>query len=74
MYRSAEMEELFGDCVNGVIELLDDQIERVKKAKQRRARVSPDHQPIPHITTNKPHRTCFLLAASVPHHTCESVC
>ena len=34
------MEELFSDYVNRVIELLDDQIERVKVAKQRKARVS----------------------------------
>ena len=33
---------LFSDCVDGVIELLEDQIKKIKKAKQRRARVSFD--------------------------------
>jgi len=40
------MEELFSDCVNGVIDLLYDHIERVKKAKHRKARVSSDHDQI----------------------------
>ncbi|KAK5082464.1 hypothetical protein LTR05_007611 [Lithohypha guttulata] len=35
---SEEMKDLFDDCVDGVINLLDDQIEKLRKAKQRRAR------------------------------------
>lgn len=40
------MEGFFGDCVDGVIELLDDQIEQIKKIKHRAARVSRDNDRI----------------------------
>lgn len=37
---SQEMRRFFEDCVNGVIELLDSQIDKLKKATNRKPRVS----------------------------------
>lgn len=41
-HTSQEMRELFDECIYGVIELMDSQMQKLAKAKNRRARVSRD--------------------------------
>ena len=43
MQFSDEMKELFSFCVDGVIELIEDQIDKVRKDKHRRVKVKCDY-------------------------------
>jgi hypothetical protein len=55
------MKELIDSCVDGVIELIEDQIDKVRSDKSRRVKVSVLRE-IDFRQTEWRYRTCSLLA------------
>ena len=39
------MRDMMDSCVNGVIELIEDQVDKIKKGQHRRVKVRPKRQP-----------------------------